>query len=527
MAPLRRAQAARKLAEEKLRTAEATLSRQFTERRIERVKNEYDAVGPGADKRRRKPSIERGHEGVILDRWKHLRAVNLARNLLRNFTAAKAIDHQLRVNVVGVGPRLMLHTADKTANEAGQAWFTEWAKDCDARDDTPWNELLGCVLSACGTDGGVLVAFDDFSPDADGKLLFWSTDQMVTVNPTDWKNQTQWVEGGKPMLQERGFVRDHRGRVVAYIVTVTPGLVEAKLADCTVLPRAVARFVKRPWRLNQLVPVPEYLPMVADMEDLYEGRLSELQTWKKTAKLYGWVKSITQEQERLQENGVEPEGTIDDASTTAEATSKKDNYEALESLTGGYTDYLDPDDEVHVHDPSRPNEKMREFFDHCLLGAGASLGLARAYTNLQAETSYTAFRGEMLMSFRTFQVTQKFLERRCCDWIATKSLGWGIARGTLALPAGWESQIGWDWPQMPILDERQEYDAKAKGLKTGALTWADILGPDWERKLTALAKQADIIRQLNLPLAFFETVAGAMATTDEQKKQETKPDEEK
>jgi hypothetical protein len=49
-----------------------------------------------------------------------------------------------------------------------------------------------------------------------------------------------------------------------------------------------------------------------------------------------------------------------------------------------------------------------------------------------------------------------------------------------------------------------------------------MLGPNWERKLRAMADQMAIIQELGLPLGFFETVAGAVVdqTQDEQTTEE-------
>jgi hypothetical protein len=463
--------------------ADAKASLTIAERRLDRITNAYDATDENAGRRRRSAKIERGAEASILTQRKALQATNLCRDLLRNFTAAKTIDQQKRVNVVGTGPMLKLHTDDKEWNTAVQDWVNnEWAKDCDSRDDTPWGELLACLFSSLGTDGGALVSLDTWDRD-DGKLLFWTTDQLVTIEEAEWKNlgpteYPQYLETipaklstGKPvtqmMTQERGIVRDYRGRVVAYVVSSDTGLQTAKLESVTILPTAIAKLFKRPWRLNQVIPIPEYLPMVADMEDLYEMRLSELQTAKKGAKKYGWVKSVSGEDENSIANGNGPIAGTDAGADDAVATDISENYDKLEMLTGGYVDYLDPDDEVHIDDPMRPNEALAPFFDHCLYGAGASVGLAGCYTNLRALTSYTAFRGEMVMTWRTFYADQKCLERRVCDWLMVRLIAWGLKKGKVQRPVPelWERKIAWDFPRMPVIDTGKEFGAMITGPK--------------------------------------------------------------
>jgi hypothetical protein len=522
MTTLQEAQRERKVAIANQQTADAELATAMTQRRIDRIKAQYDAVEPNADNHRRTAKVERKNESGILTKRKQQKAINLTRNLLRNFTAARSIDWQIRANVVGIGPQLILHLDDATAAENAQDAFKMWAKDCDSRDDTPLNEILACIMSAVGTDGGTLVVFDNFMHD-DGRLLFWSTDQLCEVNAEEWESKKHpWkerrrVDGRRrnmPMMQERGIVRDSTGRVVAYIIHPEPGKVDAPLDEVTILPRGTAKLIKRPWRLNQLIPIPEYLPMVADMEDLYEMRTSELATAKKTSKVYGHVKSQRKEEEMELLNDRGAIELTDSDRTTSESSAAKENYEALEEFTGGYTDYLDPEDEVVVYDPTRPNELMAPFFDHCLLGAGASVGLARAHTQVRAEGSYTAFRGDSLMSWQTYAINQKMLERRLMDWLAVKYLTWLQSRGRIALPAGWESKIAWDWPRMPVLDPAKEHKADRDALKNARKTLADVIGPDWRRVLENYGKQLDVARELGIPLSVFETVAGAVAETE-------------
>lgn len=480
------------------------------------IRGGYDAVSSGASKRRRAPQIERSQEGLGNHR-KALKAMNISRDLLRNFTAARSLDHQKRVNVIGQGPKLMLHFDDKDKAEEVSSEFNEvYQKDCDSRNNLHFADLLGQVLSGIGTDGGCIMAFDNFDRN-DGRLLFWNLDQLVKVHEDDWQNRKHpWKEGrgknAKPMQQDKGIIRDKRGRVEGYIVHPQPGKQIARMDEVTILPTKTARMVARPWRLNQAWPVPEYLPMAADLSDLYDMRASELQTAKKMAKLYGWVKSEATEEERDLMNDRAPVGSeeADDATDTTETSITKDNYEALEELTGGYTDYLDEDDDVEIHDPTRPNEQVIEFFNHCLFGAAASIGLAQVHANLEAKNNFTAFRGEMLMSWGTFRVDQKFLERQVCDWVAEKWINRQLQRNKITgMPDGWDRRIAWQWPRMPILDPSKEYKALIDAVKAGAINMEEILGPDWERKLDKLATQLDHAREKDIPLGVFETAAGA------------------
>jgi hypothetical protein len=243
-------------------TAEA---RHQAQRLNTRIEMGYDAVESGAEHRRRSPKIERTGEDGILSARKARQAVNLSRDLLRNYGAARAIDWQKRVNVVGTGPVLTLHVDDSDLADEVQSYWRGWAKDCDSFDDSPLSEILANILSARGTSGGAVVAVDTFDRN-DGKLLVWSADHLVTIDETDWKNKRHpWRESRRmngrmrrvPMAQERGLVRDRRGRIVAYVLAMKPGAEVASYDDVLILPRGTAKLLKMPLALGQRLPIPE------------------------------------------------------------------------------------------------------------------------------------------------------------------------------------------------------------------------------------------------------------------------------
>ena len=51
-------------------------------------------------------------------------------------------------------------------------------------------------------------------------------------------------------------------------------------------------------------------------------------------------------------------------------------------------------------------------------------------------------------------------------------------------------------------------------LKNGELTFRELLGPGWKKRLENLAEECKYIRELGVPLNIFETVAGAASVVD-------------
>lgn len=480
----------------------------------------YDAVD--GSRQRRQPIREFKTEAGIYDMTKRLLGCNLGRDLERNYSPAKAMMLQFRVNVVGSLGKLRIN-ADG-ADEA-TAWFNEvWAKDCDYRDDLDWSTLLQNILAAEIRDGDVLAIVDDQLTDSDtGKVMTWESDQIVPVS--------EKVLADSPYAktkQDSGILRDNDGRIVAYCVTGRRGLsVIDDPKEVTYWTRDQARLMRNPWRLNQGRGIPSLITPSTNFVDLYEILSSALASAKKAVKQYAFVKrdnavtdwdSPTTGSEWLPENdGRVAADVAKDGANQTTHTSR--NYEKLEALTGGLTDYLDPHDVVEIPEMNHPNPELAPFLEAVHDYSGAALGLAHAYTALRADTSYTAFRGDMIMSWVTFYWLQKHLERMAADWLAIRALRWAQRKGEfkVQLPAGWERTLTWSWPTMPAVDEGKESVAQAQFLKNGTLDFADILGPNWQTKFQAMADQLAVARKLKLPLSVFEQKSGGMATATDKK----------
>ena len=475
----------------------------------------YDALD--ANRLRRQPTREYKDESNIYTISKRLLGCNLGRDLERNYSPAKSVLLQFRVNVVGSLGKL---SVNMPGGEEATSWFNEiWAKDCDFRDDIDWSTLLQNILIAQIRDGDALCIVDDNLIEDTGKLLTWETDQILPVSDTILA-----ASDFKDTIQDNGILRDKWGRVVAYCATGKRGInVIDRKDDVTFWKRDQARLLRNPWRLNQGRGIPSLITPSTNFIDLYEILASELISAKRTAKQYAFVKrdnAVTDWDVPADHPEYLPEN---DGRTAAEvatnganqATHTEKNYEQLEAFTGGLTDYLDPKDSVEFPKLDHPNAALPAFLETVLGYSGAALGMARAYTNLKAETSYTAFRGEMIMTWVTFYWLQKQLERNAADWIARKVLLWAQRKKHIGpLPDGWERSVSWKWPVMPSVDEARESVAQAQLLKNGSLDYSDILGPDWQTRFKALAAQFDFARELNLPLSVFEQKSGGAAPSE-------------
>jgi hypothetical protein len=168
---------------------------------------------------------------------------------------------------------------------------------------------------------------------------------------------------------------------------------------------------------------------------------------------------------------------------------------------------------------------MTGFIEAVLCQAGAAFGLAKAYAQLRADTSYTAFRGDMIMTWQgAFYPMQKWLERCFADWVAVNALRWAIRKGDVkGLATGWERSLSWRWPRMPEVDAQAYQNSVALSLKNGTTDWSQEIGPDWKQHFDSLAEQIAYARGKGIPLSNLETKAGA-PQPDTSQQNATQPD---
>ena len=502
------------MAQEKAQTAQLELQAAVAKRKTAIV-SKYDATEPSLN--RRQPVREMKNEDGIYPMKKRILGANIGRDLERNYSPARGMMHQFRMNVVGSLGKLQVNkssgdTEDKSSDVAAE-WFNGvWAKDCDYRDpNIHFSTVLQNVVASAIREGDLLGLVDDGLIDDTGKLMNWESDQIIPVS-----DDVLIAKGysGKDIKQENGIIRGKWGRVLAYVVSGKRGVTVIQDADdATVFKPEDAWLVKNPWRLNQGRGVPALITAATNILDLYEILGKELISAKRAVQIAGFVeRSDAVTDWDLPSSGAInlPENSDKDATeiTTEganESGSGDQNYERFEALTGGIFEYGAKGDKITFPDINRPSVQLNTFIEAVLGYAGASLGLARAYTILRADSSYTSFRGDMILTWNgAFYPLQKWLERCYADKVAVKVLKWAQKKKLIpTLPDGWEHRLSWQWPKMPHVDESREEAATENALRNGTTDYGELLGPEWRTKFKALAEQLEFAKENNPPFINF------------------------
>jgi capsid protein len=493
-------------------------------------KQKYDAVtgstgAAGTGNKRRKATVELFEESGasgILNNHQRLSAVSLGRDIERNYSVAKSLFKQLRNNVVGALGKIQVNTGDAWG-AAAMRWFNkDFFVNCDFRSTEDFSKLSRNILAAKKREGDILVVFDDglfnIQKGGTGKIVCYDADQISDLSSTSDLPQGTTQEGG--------VIRDPFGREIGYIISKKRGQSTVNKKDAIIFKRDPndesknsVKLIKSTFRVNQGRGVADMLPAIADLLDCYEMRAKELQSAKVAAAMVGTIEREEAvadfDDARLDPTNENPDTTAAGSTTLPEAQTEPANYERLEALTGGYMDYLAKGDKFTLHDIKRPNIAMGEFLDHVTDAAGSVLGLAHAYSRMKADTSYTAFRGDMVMTWVSIYVDQKDLEREWLDWVAVRAIQWAMNQNKIPrnAPQDWKERISWHLPKMPNVDALKEAQADAQGLKNGTTDFAELLGPNWKEKMDAFSEQLEYARTKKLPLSVFEQKSGGMAGT--------------
>lgn len=486
---------------------------------IDSIRAQYDVVSPGAKTKRRNARIETtsetGSTSTQLPPMQRLQMLNLARDAARNFSVCRSMLKQLALNVVGTEYKLRLkieHDGKDPSDPVVQAmnWFNKtWARTCDFRSDRHLADINRLLVLSVARDGDVGMLFDRDMLGT-GKLAAYESDQICDPRP---------LPPGVAASDD-GVLLDKFGREIGYFCSPKCGQTTAKLNEGTAFRRDpenedgnMFKLLRTPWRFRQGRGTSDLFSTLADMLDIYEMRSKEIQSAKAAASIGGVIKKRNPEGPLLNDARLDPNVTAADAANEdiPSASDEPVYYKRLEALTGGFFEYLEGDDEFELVDPKRPNVNFAAFADHVICSAGSAWGMARCYSTMQASTSYTAFRGEMIMTWVTFGWWQKWLERYVQDWQAVRALRWAMDRGDIpALPAGWEASMAWQHPRMPSVDPLKDQQTFLAAVKNGTTSLEQEYGPAWAETVEELGREAEEFAKNGIPHPLFQTASGGV-----------------
>jgi len=491
--------------EKQLKNAE--IKRDIAAAKLEalRVMQTYRAVDDTHNRRKRNaPSIEFKGEDEQLTGLGRLKSIAKARDVRRNYGAAKAQENQTWLNVIGTCPKVIVHLDDEQQGEEWSNWFNQWfAKHCDGRGELHLGDQARLTLMSVKRDGDILCYFDSAGviPRGQGKLWYWEADQLPEITEKDLAKNESAIRRRLSVPDDvdrihvsHGIITDDYGRAVGYLVTKNHaqyGKHLAKFDECTVLSFDDCRLLFNPWRINQKRGISDTIEIAnlwQDLERFTEAMIqrSIIQSFLalEIRKKDGVIQGRDAVYDSENSNGV-PDVTSSDISSG-------ENYKNFEKLSMNAIQYMDPDEEVVSHQLAGDLPDAQQLIDYMLNTGGWSQGLSRMYATGRADASYSASMAENNLTWAMFEWWQKWDERYYFDWVADKAFSWATSTNRLsnAQTALWKDKYSWhNWPVKRAINPMQEASARRIDLETGATNYEKIHGPYWKKILAGLGEQ--------------------------------------
>lgn len=487
----------------------------------------YEAVTSPFSEQRRPSVVETRGEDLVLSARDRARIVNMHRDMMRNSPTRVAQDQQIRVNVVGCeGGKLYaaFPSGYGGAARAVERYFNKsWGPHAEFTFRKSFNWLLKTQLTAQDSGGNVVLVFDDgilTGGDGTGRIRGFEGDEIADV-PVDLMRR-HYSERHR---MSQGFVYDASGVFVGcYCSTSQRG---RKVFDPSlgVLRLSLDPFAEGDanWtmlgdmrRFNQGRAVSPVTAAITCLVDLHETVASEAQAAKMNAQLVGQVLKDASLDDGQDEREREGAG-FDDEADGVEVAREPFTARNLNAI-GARFDEMPSGRRLELLDTKRPNANMQAYTEMLAGFVGGTRGLARVFSTLRAQTSYTAFRGEQVMTEPTFRERRKETEREVCDWAARCAIRRAVRLGLVRerLPEGWEGMLAWKWPRMLEVSEKDAQTALNQKLKNGVTSLHRELGPgEYDRLREERRREAADYAADGLVYPGSESVSGALAPATE------------
>jgi len=170
---------------------------------------------------------------------------------------------------------------------------------------------------------------------------------------------------------------------------------------------------------------------------------------------------------------------------------------------------LEPDEEIEIADPKRPNQAFEPFFMAITTQIGVALELPREILIKAFTSSYSAAQAALLEAWRFFMARRQWLIDNLCQPIYEIWLTEAVAMGRIAAPGFLNdpliraAYLGADWvgPPRGHIDpgkqNKADAEAEDRGWKTAAQNTQERAG-NWERNIVQRKKEVNASRDAGL-----------------------------
>lgn len=460
-----------------------------------------------------------------LDQQDTLRA--RSRDLVRNAPIATAAANTSATNIVGTGLRL---SSEVDADYLGLGGDEAKQKQTElerlwrvVKDDLEWEGdvnqtgLQSLVWRAIFESGDVLaIRRSRLDP---GNVVATKV-QIIEgdrVSNPDYQMDTKLVAGG--------VESDGTGRTVAFhVMNRHPGdLLFEETTTWNRVPKqgrngiALSRLIFEKRRPGQRRGVPALAPIMEPLRQISRLTDYELMSSVVSAMFTVFVKS-----EQSPTGGL-PVAPVGETTPT--------NAGDVFMPGGGAVIDLQPNEDIIIADPKRPNGAFAPFFEALVAQIGSAIEIPYEALMHRYQNSYSAARAAVLDAYRFWLTRRDFLAKNFCqvvyEWVVWDAVVRGqiVLPGFLTDPMARRAWLGSSWigSEITQINPTDDVEASLKkidgGLSTRKIEAARLMGLDWDKDIQPQReREKEILERAGMDTATAPAApvqgAGEPGTTD-------------
>jgi len=424
-----------------------------------------------------------------------------SRDLLRNAPLACGAVNTVVTNVVGTGLKVQSHLDrdvlkpyfrsedefDAFERDAERI-FRNWAEssDCDITRCQTFSEIQNLILRSVLESGDVFILKRSITrPNRNIDLALQIVEADRVSNP-NFKADITTLAGGVEM--------DSNGAPIAYhICNKHPHDYQNGLSQKFVKVPAFDKYDNRQvfHIFNRIRPgltrgVPYLASVIESLKQLDRYTEAEIMAAVVSSMFTVFVKSEDEEGLAAMTPLDEPSGRKDDG-----------DYK----LAPGAILDLQPNENIEIADPKRPNQAFDPFVQAILRQVGVALELPFEILIKHFTASYSAAQAALVEAWKFFSSRRKWLAIQLCQPVYEMVITEAVAKGELKAPNFFanptirSAYLGTEWigPPRGQIDQLKEVRASQTRIEIGVSTLAEetamLTGGDFERKYPQILKE--------------------------------------
>ncbi|WP_297429298.1 phage portal protein [Clostridium sp.] len=186
------------------------------------------------------------------------------------------------------------------------------------------------------------------------------------------------------------------------------------------------------------------------------------------------------------------------------------NTEVNYELAPGAINVLQPDEDVEIANPGRPNTAFEGFVNALCRYIGAALEIPQELLQKSFQSSYSAARAALLEAWKMFNMRREWMANDFCQPIYEEWLSQAVAMGRIKAPGFFNDPVirkawcgaEWNGPAPGQLDPLKEINAAEKRIQNGISTreqeTMEINGGNFDKNIQQAKREQKLMKESGL-----------------------------